>query len=160
VSLLRLMTVRVSVPVRRLINFVLVVAVLMPVVMVMVMVMVVVVVVVVVVVMFMFIPMFMAVAVVSFMFMTVAVVSFMFMTVAVLVIMDLTFAFLCHHCYPGARYPVPLITGDVQPPSLYIQFLQTVDQSITADTQVDHRSQVHVTAYTRKTVIVKYFHFI
>jgi hypothetical protein len=142
----------------------------MPVVMVMVMVMVVVVVVVVVVVMFMFIPMFMAVAVVSFMFMTVAVVSFMFMTVAVvsfmfmtvavLVIMDLTFAFLCHHCYPGARYPVPLITGDVQPPSLYIQFLQTVDQSITADTQVDHRSQVHVTAYTRKTVIVKYFHFI
>jgi hypothetical protein len=60
--------------------------------------------------------------------------------------------------YFGAGNAVTLVTGYLQTPTSGIEFVQTADQSLTADSQVKHGSQVHVTADSGKTVVVQYLH--
>jgi hypothetical protein len=52
------------------------------------------------------------------------------------------------HCHPGACDTVPLITGDIELPSADIKLFQAVDKGITADTQIEHGAEVHITAYS------------
>jgi hypothetical protein len=56
----------------------------------------------------------------------------------------------CNLC---ARDTVPLVSGDLKIPSLQFQFFQSFNQDIAVNAQVEHRPEVHVTAYSRKTVI-------
>jgi hypothetical protein len=53
---------------------------------------------------------------------------------------------------------VTLVPRDLQSPSLHIQLLQAALQHLTADSQVKHRPQVHVSADSGKAVIIQYLH--
>jgi len=63
-----------------------------------------------------------------------------------------------HHGDLRAGNAVPLVSGDIKMPSLQFQFIQSLNQDIAVNAQVEHRPEVHVTAYSRKTVIYCYFH--
>jgi hypothetical protein len=52
-----------------------------------------------------------------------------------------------------------LVTRYLKPPSFSFELLQTADKRISANPQVKHRSEVHISTDTGKTVIVKYLHF-
>lgn len=53
---------------------------------------------------------------------------------------------------------VTLVPRYLQSPSLHIQLLQAALQHLTADSQVKHRPQVHVSADSGKAVIIQYLH--
>jgi hypothetical protein len=73
-------------------------------------------------------------------------------------IMNILLQTIRYYADPGACDSVTLVTRDIQSPSLQVQLLQAALQDITADTQVKHRTQVHVSADPGKTVVIKYFH--
>jgi hypothetical protein len=95
--------------------------------------------------MIMLVRMFMTMFVYMFMFMFMPV----FMVIALPVAVQMTrvsdFPLIGKDRNPGARNTVPLVAGDIEPPTPDIQFLQSGDQGVTADAQVYHGPEVHVT---------------
>ena len=63
-----------------------------------------------------------------------------------------------NHTDPCPGDAVTLVPRDLQSPPLHIQFLQAALQHFTADTQVKHRPQVHVSADSGKAVVIQYLH--
>jgi hypothetical protein len=80
------------------------------------------------------------------------------MTVIMAMVMMMLMIILRHYGYPGTCDTVPLVGGDLKMPPFQLQFVQPVDKGFAVNSQVEHRPQVHVAAYSRKTVIIGYPH--
>jgi hypothetical protein len=106
--------------------------------------------------MIMFMVMIMIMIMLVRMFMTMFVYMFMFMPVFMIIALPVAvrmtrisvFILIGKDRNPGAGNTVPLIAGDIEPPTPDIQFFQSGDQGVTADAQVYHGPEVHVTTDT------------
>jgi hypothetical protein len=63
-------------------------------------------------------------------------------------------------CYFCSGYTVSLIPFNQQFPPGEIQFLQFPDKKVLVNSQVNHCSEVHISAYSRETIIIQYFHLL